>query len=400
MIVPCEPPYSPMRKQVLFLLTAALIISACNIKSPSTESIQKPSLDWVAIADKIVLQSKLQPGERVILVSLPGEFNALVPLLETKISDAGALYLGTISVDSLVWPEEWKTDFVKATVGKSQSDLVGHFGDVDLGIMLPGASPAHVPYAALQEVLNLGKGRTIHFHWSGAYDLSGQVMGISDKVSLFYTKALVETDYEGLSKIQQDFEKAVRQGEVVVTTPAGTNIRFMVGDRPVTKQDGDASLEHILQARNLIDREIELPAGAIRVAPLEESVEGTIAFPDGVWNNQKVEGLVLTFKKGKVIDIKAKSGVDAVKAELDKAGDAGHSFRELAVGFNPLLAIPNENPWIPYYGYGAGVIRLSLGDNTELGGIVTGGYVRWNFFIDATLVVGNETWIEDGRLMK
>ena len=209
MIVPCEPPYSPMRKQVLFLLTAALIISACSIKSPSTESIQKPSLDWVAIADKIVLQSKLQPGERVILVSLPGEFNALVPLLETKISDAGALYLGTISVDSLVWPEEWKTDFVKATIGKSQSDLVDHFGDVDLGIMLPGASPAHVPYAALQEVLNLGKGRTIHFHWSGAYDLSGQVMGISDMVSLFYTKALVETDYEGLSKIQQDFEKAV-----------------------------------------------------------------------------------------------------------------------------------------------------------------------------------------------
>ena len=69
------------------------------------------------------------------------------------------------------------------------------------------------------------------------------------------------------------------------------------------------------------------------------------------------------------------------------------------MGFNPLLAIPQIGPqWIPYYGYGAGVIRLSLGDNSELGGKVGGGYVRWNFFVDATLQVGDEIWIQDGRL--
>ena len=55
--------------------------------------------------------------------------------------------------------------------------------------------------------------------------------------------------------------------------------------------------------------------------------------------------------------------------------------------------------WIPYYGYGAGVIRLSLGDNTELGGDVGGGYVRWNFFTDATVDVGSDTWVRGGRLV-
>jgi hypothetical protein len=45
------------------------------------------------------------------------------------------------------------------------------------------------------------------------------------------------------------------------------------------------------------------------------------------------------------------------------------------------------------------VVRLSLGDNTELGGNVRGGYVRWNFFIDATVTVGTDTWVRDGRLI-
>src|SRR5438477_526784 len=70
----------------------------------------------------------------------------------------------------------------------------------------------------------------------------------------------------------------------------------------------------------------------------------------------------------------------------------------IGVGFNPLLAVPDRQPWIPYYGYGAGVVRLSLGDNAELGGAVRGGYVRWNFFTDLTITVGGATWVREGKL--
>ncbi len=379
------------------LLVSALV--GCQ-KKESTLATNRPSLDWQAIADKMLRQCNLQPGEQVLIVTQPGRFDSLVAILESKISKEGAMFLGAVSVDSLNQPARWTTEFVRTSHGKSGRDLIAHFGDVDLGIMLPGASPAHAPYAALQEVLNMGRGRTIHFHWIGAYDISGQPIAIDSAVDQLYQKVLLTTDYKALSTIQKNFEAAMRQRDVRVTTPAGTNLTFQIGDRPVTKQDGDASLIHVQDARNLIDREVELPAGAIRVAPIEETVDGVIAFPDGIWNGQKVEGLVLTFKKGRVVVITARTGQEAVKAELDKAGDAGYSFRELAVGFNPLLAIPKENPWIPYFGYGAGVVRLSLGDNTELGGKVKGGYVRWNFFVDATVTVGTEIWIKDGTLLK
>jgi len=97
----------------------------------------------------------------------------------------------------------------------------------------------------------------------------------------------------------------------------------------------------------------------------------------------------------------AKTGREAVEHELNEGGAGARAFRELALGLNPLLEIPAEGRrWIPYYGYGAGVIRLSLGDNSELGGEVSGGYVRWNFFTDATVVVGSDTWVRNGRLVR
>jgi hypothetical protein len=142
----------------------------------------------------------------------------------------------------------------------------------------------------------------------------------------------------------------------------------------------------------------EIPCGAIRVAPREETVEGIIAFPPGQWGDKDVDGLVLRFAQGKVIEIRARSGQDAVEAELRAGGDAARSFRELALGFNPELAVPAGNPWIPYYGYGAGVVRLSLGDNSELGGTVKGEYVRWNLFTDATVTAGGHVWVRGGKL--
>jgi hypothetical protein len=149
----------------------------------------------------------------------------------------------------------------------------------------------------------------------------------------------------------------------------------------------------------LIDREIELPAGAVRVAPLEDTVDGTIVFPPSQWDGRPVDRLTLRFERGRVTEIAARSGRAAVAAELTSVPEEARAFREFALGFSRLLAVPDRTPWIPYYGYGAGVVRLSLGDNSELGGNIGGDYVRWNFFTDATVTVGEEVWVRDGRLV-
>jgi len=386
-----------MRYRILSGLVALGFLWACT-QQKKAEPIEE-KLYWNAIADKLFERINLQPGERVLMVAQPGRFDSLIVLLQKHIESKQGNFLGVISIDS-IQPASWQTDFTKIAGTLDSAGLIAHFNSVDLGIMMPGATPSHKPYAALQTVLKNGKGRTIHFHWSGAYDATGKPLEVNDTIDQFYQNALLNTDYMRLSQIQLQFENDIQNKWIEVSTPEGTSLRFQATGRPVTKQDGDASLSRSQKAKNLIDREVELPAGAIRVAPLEETVEGTIAFPPAQWNGKDVEGLVLTFKNGKVVSWKATKGEEAVRQELESGGDAAQSFRELAVGFNPKLVPSSGHTWIPYYGYGAGIVRLSLGDNSELGGNVRGNYVRWNFFTNATVRLSADVWIEGGKLKK
>ncbi|MCB0491668.1 MAG: aminopeptidase [Cyclobacteriaceae bacterium] len=388
-----------MNKAALLLSLLLVICFSCNTQKNKTDEVATSYLNWQAIADQLIKQSQLQSGEQVLLVGQVGQFEPLVPLLKEGIESAGAKYLGTMSIDNNQ-PEAWRTDFTTSLGELNGEELVLFLSSVDLGIMLPGATPADKVYGGLQAVLNQGKGRTIHFHWQGAYDLNGRLMEPDSTIDLFYENVLLHTNYDALAAKQIEFDNAMRDNWITVTTPTGTDIQFQIGDRKVTKQDGNASLNHMATATTLIDREVELPAGAIRVAPMEETVSGTIAFPDSEWGGQLVKGLVMKFEDGKVVEVQATENIEAVQEEMKNAGEAGKSFREFALGFNPMLAIPDDKSWIPYYGYGGGVVRLSLGDNSELGGNVGGGYVRWNFFTDATVKVGEEVWVDGGKLIK
>ncbi len=357
------------------------------------------ALDFGRIAGVIVERMALERGERVLLVAARGRFDPLVAELGARMRRSGAEYLGAVSVDGDP-PRSWRTDFTRALDSAAGARLRRQLEEVDLAVMLPGASPGDTYYAAIVDLLRTGRGRTIHFHWAGAYALDGSALEIDDRIDNVYQRALTDTDYAALGETQRRLERAMRGREVRVTTPLGTDIAFRIGDRPVTRQDGDASATRAGSARNLVDREVELPAGAIRVAPLEETVHGTIAFPDATWAGATVTGLTLRFEAGRVVDARASAGLAAVEAELSAGGSAAGSFREFALGMNPHLAVPSAGPpWIPYYGYGAGVVRLSLGDNQELGGAVEGEYVRWNFFTDATVRIGEEIWVRDGRLL-
>jgi hypothetical protein len=382
-----------MRKFSSIIFIFSLLLS-CTEK----QTTQSSTLNWEAISDKLIERMNLQKGERVLLVAKPGRFDTLISILQNKIKSKDADYLGTISVDS-IQPVKWQTAFTKNAVALDSTKLEEYLSGIDLAIMMPGAAPSDKVYGAIQNILKKGKARTIHFHWEGAIDLLTNSIQISDSIDQLYQQSLLNTDYRALSQIQKKFEEEAQDKWIDVSSAAGTQLRFKITGRPVTKQDGDASLKRSNSGRNLIDREVELPAGAIRVAPLEETVEGVIVFPVSQWQGQLVKNLILTFKNGKIISVKADEGVDAVNKELEAGGETAKSFRELAIGFNPTLVPAKGNTWIPYYGYGAGIVRLSLGDNSELGGNVKGEYTRWNLFTDASIKIGDAIWVKDGKIV-
>jgi hypothetical protein len=388
-----------MSRSILPMVALTLTIAA------STPVVAQPpqfSFDWPAVAARLVGQLDLAPGESVLLVARPGLFDALIPHIRYAVMEAGAIDLGVIDVVEEPWPAAWRGDVLTPGVDRARAVYREMLAGVDASIMLPGARPDHPVYAALQDLLREGQGRTIHFHWvenGSAFPLPGQPLPPGHVIDAAYQRALLDTDYEALAALQQRFEQAMRGAEIRVTSPLGTDLRFRIGDRPVNRQDGDASAARTDQGMILIDREIELPAGAIRVAPIESSVDGVIVFPLSQWDGRPVDGLTITIEAGRVVGVSAVRGQAAAEAELAGVPVEARAFREFALGFNPLLAVPERVPWIPYYGYGAGVVRLSLGDNSELGGEIDGGYVRWNFFTDTTVTVDGEVWVDGGRLV-
>ena len=376
---------------------APATVSGVQPDAPAvTSDFQLPFADMTT---QLLERMAVQPGERVLIVVAPGRFDPMVQALRDGVLAAGGVDLGVVPIGPDPAPEGWSTEYTASLDGLSGDALTTALSTVDLGIMMSGASPLDPPYAGLQAVLKSGKGRTVHFHWRGGYDMNGVELPVDAEIDALYVRAMAETDYAALAAKLQRFETAMRNNETHVTTPLGTDIRFSIGDRRVNLQDGDASAAGTADGTILIDREIEVPAGAARVAPIEESVNGTIVMPPSTWGDVVVEGLTLKVESGRITDIQAASGLDAVLAELDAAGPAGRAFREFVLGFNPVLTVQHgEKTWIPYFGYGAGVVRLSIGDNSELGGAVGGGYVRWNLFTDATVTVGEEVWVKDGVL--
>jgi len=137
----------------------------------------------------------------------------------------------------------------------------------------------------------------------------------------------------------------------------------------------------------------------VRVAPIEDSVTGRIVIPSARFPKGVVRNLRLEIRQGAVTGMKADENLEAADAAISAGGDAALSFREFALGFNPKLVNPSRGSTLAYYGYGAGIVRMSLGDNEELGGQVRGDFMRWFFFPDATVVINGQTLTERGKLV-
>ncbi|MSO98880.1 MAG: hypothetical protein EXR11_11790 [Rhodospirillaceae bacterium] len=400
----------------VFTLVTGFVL-ASTAANAQNQVLPQNTIPYQAIAERIVTQLMLQPGEKVISLAMPGYMNEFAPHIRYAVMKAGGVDMGVIDALKTPYQEGWD----QAVLRKGLADSVKAYGamleGIDAAIMLPGVNPAHPAYKAMQNLLVEKKGprRTIHFHWTDPYGPLGSDLGLSgvtimpghpapamQTIDMVYQNAILNTDYKALAEHQARFVAAMRQGVTRVTTPLGTDLSFEVHDRNVIQQDGVASAAHMMDKTTLVDREIEIPAGVIRVAPVESTVNGVIAYGPSRWSARSVEGAKVTFKNGKIVKVAATKGVEFMREELAAQPDSVKYFREMGLGFNPLLSVPERDPWIPYFGYGAGVVRLGIGNNTEIGGAIGGaGYNRWrDLFIDCTITLNGETWLKDGKFVK
>lgn len=172
--------------------------------------------------------------------------------------------------------------------------------------------------------------------------------------------------------------------------------------------DGNASREKRLRANSARDREEEVPCGALRTIPDLDTVEGVLSyksdfgFPSAGFgfdvNKWFNHGLRFRFKAGRVVAVETDG--DQAALDLQWASETGDKDRlgEFVLGCNPLLKPVDGSTFQPYYGYGDGIVRLTLGENVESGGANISSVHRWLMLVDADVTANGYEIVKGGRL--
>ena len=82
--------------KTLKVVIAALLISASAFAQ--NQVLPQRTIQYQAIAERIITQLQLLPGERVISVGMPGYMNEFQPHIRYAVMKAGGVDLGVIDV--------------------------------------------------------------------------------------------------------------------------------------------------------------------------------------------------------------------------------------------------------------------------------------------------------------
>jgi hypothetical protein len=354
--------------------------------------------DWGRVARLIVHESlKTQPGEKVIIHADPTYFSALTEQVRIELVEAGAVELAVSMVNSGGLEAVRRSHRRRedpALIDMEDRAMASVFDLADIYIWLPGFW--QINPGQTEKILKTWPGRSIHFHW---------VIDPNDPVefsllSKMYEQALF-IDYESLDSRQQELIATLRTTSVQITNPAGSDLTFELKDAHFHRGNGQASKEFISShARDgsARDREVELPAGAIRTVDITNT-QGRLVCSDETFFGRQVGTLTYTFSDGRITSVESQHHSDYVQAVWGIQSGDNDRIGEFNLGVSPALTLlPDYPKTVPYFGYGDGVVRISLGDNQESGGDVISSYHHWLFLTDATVKAGGVTLVEHGSL--
>lgn len=196
----------------------------------------------------------------------------------------------------------------------------------------------------------------------------------------------LDIDYKALTALGQKIIQAMRiGGEIHVTSPNGTDLRFHAENRTWLDDDGkpnppDAPVTQYVH---------NLPVGEVFVAPIETSALGVIypkSLPGGI-----TQGMKIKFNGKEKAEIAAEKGFELIKARLERATGNPYSIAEFAFGTNPCgdMLLATEKAY--------GTCHVAIGQNTWLGG-KNESSIHWDFLIeDPTVTINERTVLKNGK---
>jgi leucyl aminopeptidase (aminopeptidase T) len=181
--------------------------------------------------------------------------------------------------------------------------------------------------------------------------------GITDGVFLMGLDADYERIHTACANVLEQVEDA---GEIRVTSPQGTDIAFLPGDRGWLEDTG------IVHGSGEFSN---LPAGEVFISP--ESADGTVVVDGTMMPHGRLEPghtVEFTVEEGTVTSIEDDDLREEVEAAAAEAGEDAYNLAELGIGTN--VAVTDLVGSVLLDEKAGGTVHIAIGDDHGIGGDV------------------------------
>jgi diguanylate cyclase (GGDEF)-like protein/PAS domain S-box-containing protein len=189
-----------------------------------------------------------------------------------------------------------------------------------------------------------------------ACEQHGVRMASMPGVDIVRLEGLVDIDYDELRARNEELARLLEGARRVrLTSPAGTDLTFEVGGRPVYRDSGDLTRPGAFG---------NLPAGEVCLAPLEGTAEGVVQIDGSIGGIGRVKDpVLLRFSRGRAVEV----GDARLRQALEAAGPDAFQLAEFGIGTNPRASVVGN---VLEDEKAVGTAHVALGSNHSMGGAV------------------------------
>jgi len=397
---------SPIKRPALIgLMVAVFALFALAAASPGSPG--RP--DTASVARRIVHDVLAVQPDETIQVNTDLSNPALVEELAVAIRKAGAfphIVYGTTRMNRRILEETPETH-----LSRTPEYQIKMLRVVDAMINLPGLDGpqafASLPEHRLALVRKAAAPVAERFQSSRTRSVSLGNNGVPSKsMAEFYgapLKTLEDGFWKGIdvapAELRARGEKVreILDGARTVRLSAanGTSLEMKLVGRPVVLNAGDLSSDTDAAVEREA-RQVWLPAGEAYTSPLETSANGILRIDSANYRGIKIQDLRLMFRDGRVVDIDAQKGAEALREALDLSGGDKDRIAVIDVGLNPNSRLI---PGSTYRSYEmAGLVTVGIGGVTWAPTENRSDFAATFFLPGATLEADGRLIVKDGKL--
>jgi aminopeptidase len=403
------------------LALAALAVLGCKGRNPpvtasesgvitleDTTPLPPEGTEFRSLAEKVVVQSAGVHDGDLVLVDGSDEDLPLLEDIAVEVRKRGADALVTVSSQQLgrrmydEVPAKFDTrvpEMDMKLLGMIDVYIGTEFGEQRRFKGVPAERMAARGKAAAA-VTALGQKRRIRrvLIGNGLYPNTerAEETGISREQLAQMMYSGVDADYPALQSTGEQVRKLLASArELRITNPNGTDLRVGIAGRPVTVSDGIISDED--RKKGGAATSVWLPAGEVFLTPAPGTANGVVITDQDYFQGQRVEGLRLEFRDGKLTAMTAKSGLEPVQAAYNAAGPGKDLLGIIDIGINPGVRVP-EGKGLHLWS-AAGTVTLVVGNNIWAGGTNDTPFGVLGYSPASTVTIDGKPLVQAGKLL-